>query len=1590
MDPLRLIEIAQDEDFPRVRQLVHENFPVSPEPTEQQQQKRMQKRDHPWKSPIQRYRNKQLSASVIHEEDDDDLEELSWKHRSKAYDLRKSDVTRKRVYHSDEENDDPSHLSDSFQQNGNESSYHYTDRRPESIEIASSAKIVDDEQVITPATIPMDEDEFDSPFSDSTPTSVSLLDSSSPSVATPPEAILDQLDMDHKENSGTTGEGTEVTLDMFQEEMLFQDQLQNIQKKVDPKRVEGAVKDILERRSGVKKLIEEHERLIAETKKTIAVIPDRNAKSKKFENHKSQCKETDSHPNDEEEGVVDGDVGDCSEDKVVDFFASIRENKAVTEEQFETKNDGKIDELKIVIDFEDEKEEEIFLQRSSILTTIAEESTPLKVPSPRTISSERFDKDSKITDTRKDFRALDIISPEKIQKDTKVTNTRKEFKEMRIKQLNKVTIAAALIELNAILTEESKSLFEEIVTNDSRLIKAIVNHRKAKGFFTSFTPTHEGLKNGAAAIIQASCRKFLAIRLAKRKVETAKSFAAILIQTQWRACDSRMNYKWHRGSAVILQAKWKAWLLRKQFNSLRSSIILVQSIARMHHFKTKFLQQKSSAISFQNKWRSHSCLKRYHSLRSSAIFVQSIARMHQCQKEYFEQKESAITFQTNWRSYSCKNQYELIRSSTIMIQSIARMYQSRTKYHKCKSSAQIVQTKWRSYSCQKQFKSMRSSSILIQSVIRMQQCQNKFLQFEECVRIAQTKWRSHNCQKRYKAICSSSILAQSIARMHQCRSRFLDLKASLTSIQATSRMYHCRKKYLECKKAATTLQSASRMHFCNVEYQKLKRAVTYLQAAVRMHICVAKYHQCKKSMIQLQSLTRMHLCHAQYRDKKRVIVILQAAQRMTFSRSKYVQYKKAATMLQSFSRMRILRANYVKQKSASTTLQASSRMYLCRSNYVQSKGSVIIVQAKTRAYLCRTMYLKQQRGAILLQGVIRMFLLRGKYLVHKIAAPVVQHAFREYMRQKDHATFEAIREIQGRWRSSVYRSDHMALREIKKISTSHRTSICKSKFMLYLSSSIIQRGWRNYIDRKTFEAAQCIQAKWRAVAFQKRWNAIKVSTLLIQTRWRVFSCQKDYDKKLMLVTHAQLNIEYDDDEGAFLGRSSTLTTIVEERSPLTFASPSLGSPSMLSDQFEDDCEEQKLPTTIKKKKRKAIVEKNLQEDSHQAKDDPVVPVRKSGVIENRKASEERLMALAAKVAKRRASLDRNRPKLTTRDPWQKQIELQKTSRPVLLSKRMGELKKLANQKRVSSSRWNTNEELNNQAAGVANRGSYPNVLGNHKINDTRDNSKNDSIVKKLFELDGHDHVVSNTVDVAKPISKNDTKTLQEIDGVGDVHSEISIKDEMEEAINLESDYNVKDCISDEMYVDAKSSKVDVSQNKFVWNEESEYGEDNYAGYEGKTEFRSWRRRSIVDDLADDVYDIEIDSDSDYESLSSDDMEQKRVNDHAGDNGTTTPDRIGEIEESIRPTRIEWSVVDDLIDDEDIQLDETLDMEDDDYFDENSNSRKNEVSFQSPVALSKIQKEHPLWSINGEGVSETLSSSFYTVAGIAASVIGMGD
>ena len=267
----------------------------------------------------------------------------------------------------------------------------------------------------------------------------------------------------------------------------------------------------------------------------------------------------------------------------------------------------------------------------------------------------------------------------------------------------------------------------------------------------------------------------------------------------------------------------------------------------------------------------------------------------------------------------------------------------------------------------------------------------------------------------------------------------------------------------------------------------------------------------------------------------------------------------------------------------------------------------------------------------------------------------------------------------------------------------------------------------------------------------------------------------------------------------------------------------------------------------------------------------------------------------------------------------------------------------------------------------------------------------------MFEFDGNDGALPNGTDLSGKHSKDDTIENQEI-----IHEDV-----------LSNGTDVSRVgFADDLDVDTRS--FETYMNVVVLNEdESGSGDENYADYERRDAIRYWGRRSIVDDLVDDIYDFETDSDNDDGSVSLDDTEKKGVPETADDisaykiipeNDDVIWEEIPDLDqvqvkENAAKTHSgwkEWSIVNDLIEDVDTQLDELPDMDDGGYTDghdsdEDGNELTKEISVNSRLSIMKLfQNEHSLWGISGEDMTHTFFVSLYTFAGIAASLIGISN
>jgi len=480
---------------------------------------------------------------------------------------------------------------------------------------------------------------------------------------------------------------------------------------------------------------------------------------------------------------------------------------------------------------------------------------------------------------------------------------------------------------------------------------------------------------------------------------------------------------------------------------------------------------------------------------------------------------------------------------------------------------------------------------------------------------------------------------------------------------------------------------------------------------------------------------------------------------------------------------------------------------------------------------------------------------------------------------------------------------------------------------------------KHFIEHK---ASKMIQAVARMYLCRNRLLSYLNAIEIIRTSFRASVSRESIVYPEPNLANNGLEYDYNKDEESFPSGSSILTTMGENstsgkgNSPLESLSGSSQSrflrvQSSNKIHFADESKDES--THVLRPKNKLIDENkghppevNVEAPSVTTKEESGVTNEKlerikiqkaiaaaqnqSRVLVDRRDSEKRLLALAAKVVKRRAALDKSIPEIITKDPWRKRVELQDNSRPVLLSQRINELNYLASQKRVLRN-WNKNEEQMLREDGIVQNkplARYSDVSGNPVTGELMKPDNKDPVVKKLFELGGNVDVPS--IKISSP--RNDLVIeLHEIRDRDQWYSSTCVSDDSGEVKSSVSDDEDKGAISFETDVHNLILAKSVSKEG-VWNEIC------CSGNEPGHARRSWTRRFIVNDLAENIYEFETYSEDDSFDGTEQICTSKVFKYFPRDEGISRLHKDHGVLET-RSAWNEWHIVDDLIDDVDAEM-----------------------------------------------------------------------
>ena len=97
-----------------------------------------------------------------------------------------------------------------------------------------------------------------------------------------------------------------------------------------------------------------------------------------------------------------------------------------------------------------------------------------------------------------------------------------------------------------------------------------------------------------------------------------------------------MRHQCHSQAAVAIQAKWRAYVISKEFHKTVTQVVLVQSIQRQREVQKLLDVRKRSANRILACWRMFVAVNAFTNALNAALKIQSLLRRRHCM-EVFEQ-----------------------------------------------------------------------------------------------------------------------------------------------------------------------------------------------------------------------------------------------------------------------------------------------------------------------------------------------------------------------------------------------------------------------------------------------------------------------------------------------------------------------------------------------------------------------------------------------------------------------------------------------------------------------------------------------------------------------------------------------------------------------------------------------------------------------------------------------------------------------------------------------------------------------------------------------------------------------------------------
>ncbi|XP_067086593.1 abnormal spindle-like microcephaly-associated protein [Osmerus mordax] len=629
-------------------------------------------------------------------------------------------------------------------------------------------------------------------------------------------------------------------------------------------------------------------------------------------------------------------------------------------------------------------------------------------------------------------------------------------------------------------------------------------------------------RNVAAARIQAHVRNFL-----KRRRARKQTCAAVRLQAAWRGYAARNTATLMRkanlwallnASATSIQAEWRRYITRKNYQSLRSQVIVLQACWRMKRAVSDYRTMRWAATVIQKHTRARITGRKerenYLALRSAAIKIQRSYRNWTSRKFQIKNHAASVIQAAfrKWRSAKTARR----NAAALKIQSWFRMHTCHHRYVSVRLSAVLIQTWYRGQQQRRRLQVLKQkhhAATIIQSAFKASVVRRRLERMRRAAVVIQRRFRAsllRDAEKRtFLAIKCATVTIQAMYRGNVARRMMKEKNRAATLIQANFRKLIAHRRFAVLKRSVVAIQQKYRAKLLGTKsrksYEELRCSVLKIQAVWRGRTDRKRIEQLHKCATVLQANYRRHAVQSRFRARKEAALLIQrqfrALKAAREGRAEYLQVKKAVISLQAGLRGMKVRTELKKKHQAATLIQSSVRAFICKRRYLLLESAAIILQSRYRAHLaCRLQhqqYSRLKRATLKLQAAYRGSRVRRDLSTRRRAATVLQAHFRMYkVRVSYLATKCAAIIIQERYRANMLRDHHVwlygrmrsATVKIQSAYRGHRVRTAVAE--MHTKAVVIQRWFLARMERKRFlavrAAAVLCQQRYRAVAIGQK------------------------------------------------------------------------------------------------------------------------------------------------------------------------------------------------------------------------------------------------------------------------------------------------------------------------------------------------------------------------------------------------------------------------------------------------------------------------------------------------------------------------